>query len=217
VVLRNLSSKPARFRLPGSHRLWPTVPGRSTNVLVCDSPALRPDRPYNPGVQAPRFGLFRVRSPLLAESLLFSLPAGTEMVHFPALPSPTYEFSRRYGGMTRRGLPHSDIPGSKLVCSSPRLFAANRVLHRLLAPRHSPYALSSLTIGMELTRTVPGSRVGTPTRLASIPLPTLTYTLRVFVDRKNYRLQDIQLSKTRSAGTRARATKTWWRIPGSNR
>ena len=44
--------------------------------------------PYNPIVQAQEFGLFRVRSPLLAESLLFSLPAGTEMVHFPALPPP---------------------------------------------------------------------------------------------------------------------------------
>jgi hypothetical protein len=38
-------------------------------------------------VHARRFGLFRVRSPLLAESLLFSLPEGTEMVHFPSLPS----------------------------------------------------------------------------------------------------------------------------------
>ena len=110
---------------------------------------MRPDRPYNPEVQAPRFGLFRVRSPLLAESLLFSLPAGTEMVHFPALPSPPYGFRWRYGGITRRGFPHSDIPGSKLVCSSPRLIAAYRVLHRLLAPRHSPYALSSLIIGIE--------------------------------------------------------------------
>ena len=45
------------------------------------------DGPYNPAVHARRFGLFRVRSPLLAESLLFSSPAGTEMVHFPALPS----------------------------------------------------------------------------------------------------------------------------------
>ena len=87
VVLRNLPSEPACFRLPGSHRLWPTVPGRSTSLLVFDSPALRPDRPYNPPVQAREFGLFRVRSPLLAESLLFSLPAGTEMVHFPALSS----------------------------------------------------------------------------------------------------------------------------------
>ncbi len=48
--------------------------------------------------------------------------------------------------MTRGGLPHSDIFGSKLVCSSPKLFAACHVLHRLLAPRHSPYTLSSLTI-----------------------------------------------------------------------
>ena len=38
-------------------------------------------------MQARWFGLIRVRSPLLAESLLFSVPAGTEMVHFPALPS----------------------------------------------------------------------------------------------------------------------------------
>jgi hypothetical protein len=37
----------------------------------------------NPGRQACRFRLFRVRSPLLAESLLFSFPPGTEMFHFP--------------------------------------------------------------------------------------------------------------------------------------
>ena len=30
--------------------------------------------------------IFRVRSPLLTESLLFSLPTGTEMFHFPAFP-----------------------------------------------------------------------------------------------------------------------------------
>jgi hypothetical protein len=47
--------------------------------------------------------------------------------------------------MSLKGFPHSEIPGSKLVCSSPGLIAAYRVLHRLLAPRHSPYALSSLT------------------------------------------------------------------------
>jgi hypothetical protein len=56
-------------------------------MLVGNSPALRPDRPYNPTVQARWFGLFRVRSPLLAESLLFSFPPGTEMVHFPGLSS----------------------------------------------------------------------------------------------------------------------------------
>ena len=32
-----------------------------------------------------RFGLVRVRSPLLTESLLLSLPPGTEMFQFPGL------------------------------------------------------------------------------------------------------------------------------------
>src|SRR5438093_11245575 len=80
-------SEPITCRLPGCHRLWPIVPDRSTTLVVCHSLLLKADGPYNPGMQALRFGLFRVRSPLLAESLLFSLPAGTEMVHFPALPS----------------------------------------------------------------------------------------------------------------------------------
>ena len=47
--------------------------------------------------------------------------------------------------MTCTGLPHSEIPGSKVVCTSPRLIAAYHVLHRLLVPRHPPYALCSLT------------------------------------------------------------------------
>src|SRR5580765_1959162 len=80
-------SEPVRCHLPGCHRLWPIVPDRSISKLVYHLPALRPGRPYNPNVQAHWFGLFRVRSPLLAESLLFSVPAGTEMVHFPALSS----------------------------------------------------------------------------------------------------------------------------------
>src|SRR5215207_1371267 len=71
----------------------------SANILVSYSPALRPDRPYNPVVHARRFGLFRVRSPLLAESLLFSIPGGTEMVHFPPLPSTAYVFSCGYSGI----------------------------------------------------------------------------------------------------------------------
>jgi hypothetical protein len=48
-------------------------------------------------------------------------------------------------GVTPGGFPHSDISGSKLARSSPKHFAACHVLHRLLAPRHPPHALSSLT------------------------------------------------------------------------
>ena len=102
--------------------------------------------------------------------------------------------------MTPRGFPHSDTPGSKLVCSSPRLIAAYCVLHRLLAPRHSPYALSSLTIGMELTPA--GFQRNRPGPIPLPRKPSLKNTA-VFVDRKNYRLQDIQLSKiTRGASLR---------------
>ena len=42
------------------------------------------------------------------------------------------------------GFPHSEILGSKLVRSSPRLIAAYHVLHRLSAPRHPPDALKAL-------------------------------------------------------------------------
>jgi hypothetical protein len=47
-------------------------------------------------------------------------------------------------GMTPVGFPHSEILGSKFVSNSPRLIAADHVLHRLLAPRHSPFALTKL-------------------------------------------------------------------------
>ena len=44
------------------------------------------------------------------------------------------------------GLPHSEIPGSKLAYSSPRLIAVRHVLHRHLVRRHPPYALCAFTI-----------------------------------------------------------------------
>ena len=46
--------------------------------------------------------------------------------------------------------PHSDICGSQTICVSPQLFAACHVLHRLLIPRHSPYALISLTFYLSI-------------------------------------------------------------------
>ena len=53
--------------------------------------------------------------------------------------------------------PHSEICGSKLICSSPQLIAACHVLRRLPMPRHSPYALLRLnylmfwSIGLNIT------------------------------------------------------------------
>src|SRR4051812_41127466 len=50
--------------------------------------------------------------------------------------------------MTPTGFPHSEISGSTLACNSPELIAANHVLHRLLTPRHSPCARSSLVTNL---------------------------------------------------------------------
>ena len=61
-----------------------------------------------------RFSLFRVRSPLLTESLLFSLPVGTEMFHFPTFPPTALyiqaEVAGHDSGISR--FPYSEIPGS---------------------------------------------------------------------------------------------------------
>ena len=48
--------------------------------------------------------------------------------------------------------PHSEISGSMLICSSPKLIAAYHVFHRLPVPRHSPCALVRLTIQTILFR-----------------------------------------------------------------
>ena len=79
------------------------------------------DGPYNPAVHARRFGLFRVRSPLLAESLLFSVPPGTEMVHFPGLSSTGLCIQQ---GMTQKGRvsPFRDLR-IKAYLPAPRSFS----------------------------------------------------------------------------------------------
>src|ERR1019366_8638683 len=87
----------------------------------------------------------RFRSPLLSQSRFLSFPPGTEMVHFPGFARTRLWIHRAVRGFYPRGFPHSEIPGSKPACGSPRLIAAFHVLHRRLLPRHPPCALSSLT------------------------------------------------------------------------
>ena len=67
------------------------------------------------------------------------------MFQFRAFPSYGYLIHRTIPEYCSGVLPHSEISGSTLICSSPKLFAACHVLHRLLMPRHSPCALFSLT------------------------------------------------------------------------
>ena len=72
------------------------------------------------------------------------------MFQFPGFPSAHYVFMYRYTDITLYEFPHSEIFGLKVACTSPKLIAAYHVLHRLPAPRHSPYALYNLTFSLLL-------------------------------------------------------------------
>ena len=101
---------------------------------------------HNPGRQASRFGLLRVRSPLLTESRLFSLPQGTEMFQFPWCASAAAMDSLQGDrALPRPGFPIRTSPDRCLLTAPRGNIAVRRVLHRLLVPRHPPCALYSLT------------------------------------------------------------------------
>ena len=68
-----------------SHMLSYCAPSRQTGQSAPTTPHTQP----LPGITCMRFSLIRFRSPLLSESLLFSLPVGTEMFHFPTFPPHT--------------------------------------------------------------------------------------------------------------------------------
>ena len=99
----------------------------------------------NPGVHALRFGLFRVRSPLLTESHVVFSSSGYLDVSVHRVPGVWLCIHHTSLEVHSSRFPHSEISGSKDICSSPKLFAAYHVFHRLLVPRHPPCALSSLT------------------------------------------------------------------------
>ena len=67
-------------------------------------------------------------------------------VSVPPVPFHTLWIGVWIPGVYPGGFPHSDISGSLDMCSSPKLFAAYHVFHRLLVPRHPPCALTTLTV-----------------------------------------------------------------------
>ena len=83
------------LQLRGSHPLCHDFPAASPSLMVSHSSTARqhsqhgpttPQMQRLPAITHLRFSLIRFRSPLLPESRLFSLPAGTEMFHFPTFP-----------------------------------------------------------------------------------------------------------------------------------
>ena len=84
--------------------------------------------PTTPGrPEPPRFGLFPGRSPLLGESLVYFLFLKV-LRCFSSLGSPQLML---IACLQHAGLSHSEIRGSKVICTYPRLIAAYHVLHRL--------------------------------------------------------------------------------------
>ena len=139
---QDTASSPAHFPLRDCHTLWFRFPAASRSVRIGNS--------THAVLQPPCVNTWVWAFPIsLAATFGISViyfPSGTEMVHFPELAHTGLCIQPAVAGVHPAGFPHSDIPGSKPACGSPRLFAACHVLHRLLAPRHPPYALSSLII-----------------------------------------------------------------------
>ena len=116
--------------------------------------------------------LFQSRSPAVTESLMQSEPRDARItvwalprslaatygidvsfsssgyldVSVPRVPFHTLWIGVWMHEVFSCGFPHSDISGSRDICSSPKLFAAYHVFHRLLVPRHPPCALTTLTV-----------------------------------------------------------------------
>ena len=146
----------------GYHPLWPDFPDRSVSTTLTT-------------------GLFRFRSPLLAESLLMSFPPGTEMFQFPGFASTTYVFSCRYprGWVAPFGYPRikacsrlpmafrsvprpSSPPGAKASTECPSL-ARDQERISQCAPHHAQKPSSGIsrqlseTTGIKLPTPMPGT------------------------------------------------------------
>ena len=81
--------------------------------------------------------------------------------------------------------PHSEISGSMLICSSPKLIAAYHVFHRLPVPRHSPCALVRLTFQTFFQNIwYPLDSLLLPTKI----IVTLPFEIAIFLKRTYYNL-----------------------------
>ena len=153
--LGSLTREPDCFRLQDFHLLWFFFPKDSANNMVFYSPTST-----QIGLQAPHNTTDTTVASFTVSSGLGSFPfarhySGNRYYFFflgvlryftsPRSLYPAYEFSGKFSGITLRELPHSEIVGLKVVSTYPTLIAGYHVLHRLLVPRHPPYALANLT------------------------------------------------------------------------
>ena len=143
---------PMPFRSPAG----PAPGGGSPRMRGPATPSAEP----LPGMPARRFGH---RSPFARRysgSLEIDfLSSGYLDVSVPRVPFLQLCIGCRIHEVCSCGFPHSDISGSRDICSSPKLIAAYHVFHRLLVPRHPPYALTCLTITRIAFSYIPAAQI----------------------------------------------------------
>ena len=110
-----------RFRLQGYHLLWPIFPNGSTIVLKSTALSYNPDLAVTTSVWAVPISLTTTQGITIVFSSSRYLDVSVLWVCFPC----------GILSLQLSGLPHSEISGSKVVCTYPKLIAAYHVLHRL--------------------------------------------------------------------------------------
>ena len=110
-----------RFQIHGFHVLWPNFPDRSSNKLQSTSPS------YNPGhaVTPPVWAIPRSLATTCGITVVFSSCRYLD-VSVPCV-CPIFMVV----SLQDTGFPHSEIHGSRVICTSPWLIAACHVLLRL--------------------------------------------------------------------------------------
>ena len=146
-----ISRKSDLFRLRDCHPLWFRFPADSTINQICNfpiEPELHPIKPHDPeyatlpGLTHIRFRLFPFRSPLLRELFLFLRLL--RCFSSPRSPLQPMYSAADVSTLPETGFPIQKSPDQSLFSNSPKLIAAYHVFHRLLVPRHPPFALNSL-------------------------------------------------------------------------
>ena len=135
-----------------THKIYKTVPIRDFHSLWCvfpntSNPALQP-------ISGSYYPHIAVTIWVWAAPISLATTLGITFVFFSSayldvsvqrVPGRTLWIYVRSLQVFCSRFPHSEICGSIDICSSPQLIAAYHVLHRLLVPRHPPYALFCLT------------------------------------------------------------------------
>ncbi len=174
------SEDTARFRLQDYHLLWSVFPDGSPTEPF---PPGHPHGAPQPRLDSRPTGLGMSPRSLATTSgiaVCFLFLRVLRCFTSPGSPLATMDSSQAEEVLPSTGFPIRTSTDQSLVSSSPWLFAATHVLHRLLEPRHPPCALSSL---VTLDSSLPSSRSGgTVSRPRSRPFGGLDRIVTMPVD-----------------------------------